>query len=123
MIKVVFVPAPFKVIPSVKPQPSTMNNFLRRFIPAPVEEDSEDTFSDSEIDGAALAILVEKAMNDLLELGFNIDQVTPITSGRYDYMLEANNKFVGKSAAAGLGFGYSYTEGMLISASMDNNKV
>lgn len=56
-----------------------------------------------EVDGAKLAADLEATLNQLEEQQFEIFQVTPVQSGSYDF---GDNH----------GFGFSYTEGVLVAA-------
>lgn len=66
------------------------------------------------VDGQRLAQEIEAVTNRLLSDGYAIMQITPITSGRYDY------KFVDEphdSPATCASWGYSVTEGVVVIAS------
>lgn len=87
----------------------------------------EDGHSDCEIDGARLAKDVENSIRDLTHIGFAVGAIVPITSGsyRYDYRegsissrerVFGNTEAVSGSSGYSYGYGFSYTEGVLIVA-------
>jgi hypothetical protein len=65
---------------------------------------SKKTYSDCAIDSELLSHDTERELQNLSDNGYEIISVTPITSGNY------------LSGANGWGVGYSFTDGVMISA-------
>ncbi len=61
------------------------------------------------VDGNSLAIEIQKACNDLVDSGYQVTQVMPVSSGGNNY-----------KNGVGYGYGFSYTSGVIIVAT---NKV
>ena len=61
--------------------------------------------SDCRVDGAKLAIDVDAAVSNLMEENFEVISIAPVTSGHH-YSTSGPN--------VGFGYGFSYTEGVLI---------
>ena len=88
-------------------------------------------WSDCEIDGVRLTEDIQKTVDELNELGFSIESISPITSGKYNYATEKDfkkyDKYERSSAhevrfgygwgygwGHGYGYGFSFTEGVCI---------
>ncbi len=80
-------------------------------------------FSDCEIDGGRLAGDVNEAIGNLAREGYEPLSVTPITSGNWvrefaELQIEGSTSYgsgkITGSGGYGLGYGYSFTEGVLI---------
>ncbi|BDY04866.1 hypothetical protein [Ferrimonas sp. YFM] len=81
-----------------------------RHIPkSQVRHETKEERSDCRIDGDALAQRVNEAIESLLAKGLTIVSVTPVISGRHDVQTSLLPTDVA-------GYGFSYTEGMLIVA-------
>ncbi len=75
--------------------------------------------SDSLVDSERLEKDVQKAINELNGNGFEVVQITPITSGTYkfkDIYVNGSNSVLGGSDSGGYGYGYSYTDSLMILA-------
>lgn len=72
--------------------------------------------SDKEIDGVQLANDLQDEIFKLNSDGYFVTSISPITSGEYKY--DSSSPFHNSRDAAsyGWGYGFSYTEGMLIVA-------
>jgi hypothetical protein len=70
--------------------------------------------SESLIDGRRFSADLEKALNQLAEAGYEIVQITPITSGNFQWK-EADKGYDG-GANSYVSWGYSITEGATICA-------
>jgi|TARA_B100000745_G_scaffold139998_1_gene91408 hypothetical protein len=68
-----------------------------------VEYELHYEYSDCFVDGEQLSIDVNRAIEDLIGKGLTVISITPVTSGQYGSSLNS-------------GYGFSYTEGMLIAA-------
>jgi hypothetical protein len=66
-------------------------------------------YSDCLVDGDQLSIDVNEAIEDLTSKGLKVISITPIISGRYEMRIA----ILGPESG---GYGFSYTEGMLIAA-------
>ncbi|MFK7923751.1 MAG: hypothetical protein AB8H47_17460 [Bacteroidia bacterium] len=75
-------------------------------------------FSQSKIDIKRLAEDIADTIEELEREGLEVESVTPITSGNYDWEFKMQAKRSSKGGAGGYGFGYgySYTEGVIIVA-------
>lgn len=72
----------------------------------------EYDYSDCLVDGETLSVDVNNVIEELINKGLKIISITPITSGQYEFY-----KAVGMIVAPVCGgYGYSYTEGVLITA-------
>jgi len=86
-----------------------------------------DSVSDCKIDGRATSDSVNQVITDLVKEGFKILSITPVTSGSYKYdyrkgsisssprILYDTESVYGDSGYS-YGYGFSYTEGVLILA-------
>jgi len=63
--------------------------------------------SDCCIDGARLATDLEKVANKLVKMNYEVTSVTPVISGEYKF---------DKNKDSGYGFGYSYTDSLIVLA-------
>ncbi|WP_129102203.1 hypothetical protein [Arcobacter sp. CECT 8985] len=84
-------------------------------------------YSDTEIEGFSLKI--NKTCNNLLKSGYDIINITPINSGRYNYKykdVKSSMRLVGSNTEKidGGGYGYDYgfgiTDGVIIIAKLNN---
>jgi hypothetical protein len=66
-------------------------------------------YSDCLVDGHRLSVETGEAIKKLGEEGFRVVNISPITSGSYEV-------FSGLAANSSFGYGFSYTEGVLICA-------
>lgn len=64
---------------------------------------------DVEIDADRLNSDLEIVIKSLNNDGYNVVNITPITSARYDYGSSG-----GPNMTAGWGYGYSFTEGVIV---------
>jgi hypothetical protein len=91
-------------------------NYKTVFIKAKFEPTGQKigiTESDSEIDGYQLSVDVQKAISLLATDGYEIVSMEQVISGRY----QSKFKEAGFSGTdGGWGYGYSFTEGMIILA-------
>jgi hypothetical protein len=71
--------------------------------------------SDCQIDLVQLEEL-NTAIKELNTDGYEVVSVTPITSGQYDSHFSEGNGFKKKGMKGSYGYGYSYTEGLIITA-------
>lgn len=70
---------------------------------------------DARVDGAALALALERALAEAASAGWEVRQIVPIQSGAYAFGTQLERHFEGwSSAGAGYGFGFSYTSGLLV---------
>jgi hypothetical protein len=86
--------------------------------PAPASEPKQQVGpTHAEIDGEALARDVNARIEALASEGYSVVSVVPITSGAYGFERDYRRHFeTWFSAGAAYGYGYSYTEGLLIVA-------
>lgn len=59
-----------------------------------------------EVDGASLAHQIEVTCNGLIDSGYQITQIMPVSSGGHNY-----------KNGVGYGYGYGYTSGVVVVAS------
>lgn len=77
-------------------------------------------WSDCEIDGTRLARDIQSAIEQLNADGYFVVNVTPITSGQYNYEYEQNgsngydSSCMGGGYGYGYGYGFSITEGVIV---------
>ena len=69
-------------------------------------------FSDREIDGELLAQEVQEAIVQLNKEGYEVVSICAVTSGNYHWEKQDEHM----NFTYGLGYGYSYTEGIIIIA-------
>jgi hypothetical protein len=92
-----------------------------------IEEDVEDGYSDSIIDSNRLSEDLNKLITKLNEDGFEVVNITPIISGNYQYKWQAQGITSSKrllsetekvqgGASYGFGYGFSYTDSLLVHA-------
>ncbi|EGQ7759752.1 hypothetical protein WM008_23865 [Vibrio vulnificus] len=92
-----------------------------------IKEKIEVGTSKSRIDSERLATDLEIKINELNEQGFTVKQVVPVISGDYDYLysdegvtsslsLFTGNEKITGGASFGLGYGYSFTDSLIIIA-------
>lgn len=101
--------------------------FGKKPIMTQIKEQIEVGVSKSRVDSIKLAADLEDEISKLNEDGYNVKQILPIISGDYDYlysdegvtsslsMLTGNEKVMG-GASFGLGYGYSFTDSLIIVA-------
>ena len=86
-----------------------------------------DRVSDCKIDGSATSDSVNQVITDLVKEGFKILSITPVTSGSYKYdyrigSISSNKRIFSDTESVygnsgySYGYGFSYTEGVLILA-------
>ncbi|MEM9280432.1 MAG: hypothetical protein AAGA96_01270 [Verrucomicrobiota bacterium] len=124
--RVVYVPASFretwverKVWTRKKGKDSWRSLWGIRFPVFTREERSFKTStSDCEIDGEQLAEDLRAAVLALNEQGYEVVSVTPITSGQFSpqYDRRKRSRNVLRNAMRQIGYGYSFTEGMVVVA-------
>jgi len=68
-------------------------------------------FSDKQIDTARLTKDLQEAVERLNKEGYEVVSVSDVISGDYNYKLEW-----AAQAGRGMGYGYSYTDGLLVVA-------
>ena len=73
------------------------------------QTEEEIRLSDCMVDGSKLALDVQDKIDSLTVQGFKVKNIIPITSGSYEFY---KNMF----STNGFGYGFSYTEGLLIYA-------
>jgi len=83
-----------------------------------VEEDIIE-YSDSEIDGDKFSQLIDDAVKKLNNDGYRVTSITPITSGKFNHhanVVRTSNVWedVDGAHVISYGYGYSYTEGVII---------
>ncbi len=81
----------------------------------------ETGYSDCEIDGAKFAQLISVEIQRWAERGFRVLNIIPIQSGNFDYQAQEIQSHhgifsdsVNISGGTSFGYGFSYTEGVLI---------
>ena len=116
MNRTVFIRAPFKVVSELK-----AGEYDRGFFGKQVVEEDIQELSKSEIDGEKLALLVGEAIAELNRNGYRIVSLTPVTSGAFDShgnVVRSSDVWQEVSGAHSIsyGYGYSYTEGIIILA-------
>ncbi len=101
--------------------------FRQKMIMETVTEQVEKGTSKSKIDSERLASDLQESINDLNAQGYKIRQILPVISGDYDYlysnegisssprMFNGTEK-IGGGASFGLGYGYSFTDSLIIIA-------
>lgn len=113
MYKTIFVSSKFKVIQERFSENKNQSESLwlgKKEIPKEkIKYEANHKYSDCLVDGHKLSEDVEEAINQLSKENFKVVSITPITSGSYEV-------FSGLSNYNGYGYGFSYTEGMLIYA-------
>ncbi len=67
------------------------------------------------MDGLRLTKDIEVAVAALNEKNYEVVDITPITSGRFNYAHEVVGVATG-GAGCGYGYGYSFTDGVVITA-------
>lgn len=115
MNKVIYVKAPFKKVDnpdvaSLAPKGKTQKSLLFG------EKDinwEKTGYSDCEIDGKRFSLEIENAINYLNSEGYEVVTVVPIISGNH-FHYPAVHQPVYSHSGFGLGFGYSFTEGVTI---------
>lgn len=80
-------------------------------------------FSDCKIDSERLASDLERVINLFNNDGYKIQSITPIMSGKYNYKAEgisSSARIIGNTEAvsggASYGYGYSYTDSLIVVA-------
>ncbi|MDG3087806.1 hypothetical protein P7F88_17720 [Vibrio hannami] len=92
-----------------------------------VMEKVEKGISKSRIDSLRLAEDLQDAINELNNTGFKVTQIVPVTSGDYNYLysddgvsssysLFTKTESVSGGGSFGLGYGYSFTDSLIILA-------
>lgn len=87
-----------------------------------VTEWEQTGWSDCRIDGKRLSNDIGDAVASLNTEGYEVQSVSPITSGKYNFQYEAKEAHSSGSVLQGggygwgYGYGYSYTEGVTIIA-------
>ncbi|MEM6343499.1 MAG: hypothetical protein AAF927_06445 [Bacteroidota bacterium] len=73
-------------------------------------------FSQSKIDIKRLAEDIADTIAEIEAEGLEVESITPITSGNYDWEYKIMGKRKKGGGGFGYGYGYSYTEGVIIVA-------
>ena len=101
--------------------------FSQKPIMKTVTEQVEKGISKSKIDSKRLASDLQDAINDLNVQGYKIRQILPVISGDYNYLYSnegisssysmfTGNEEISGGASFGLGYGYSFTDSLIIVA-------
>ena len=88
-------------------------------------------YSDSIIDAERLAADLQQALDPLNQEGFRVKMITPVLSGDYFYQYQAqgissakrllsDTEKVQGGASFGYGYGFSYTDSLLVIAERDD---
>lgn len=131
MIKTIFIPAQFKPITKQSLVKTPTGERKRNWLG--IEKDVYETkltdtiirYSDCEIDGNKLTEDVNTELEKWGEKLIRIISLTPISSGRYNYSynnskIESSTRVFGNTekvfggGSYGFGYGFSYTEGIMI---------
>lgn len=124
--KVVFIKAPFKAVgreaPVNLPTGETKRGIFggEKVVTRKELRWEQTGWSDCEVDGEALAEQVSAAIRELNGSGHEIVSATPITSGSYAFKEISSSARLLRDTEAieggGYGYGFSYTEGILLLA-------